>query len=99
MAKTVSKPKKQFFISLEDIDLTDEQLMRIDKGIQNVVLKELANIENAQNFSVQRDFSKIKFPNSPKPFPFPFPWGIIVYNPKNPWEQVIGNIKDVILKK
>ena len=40
--------KKQFFVSLEGVDLTDEQLKNIDRGIQNVVLSELSKVDNAQ---------------------------------------------------
>ena len=98
MAKKKLNSKKQFFISLDDIDLTDEQIKRIDKGIQNVVLKELASIDNVSNFAVKADLGKTLIPGKPRPFPFPFPWGIIIYNPKNPIEGVLQNIQKNILQ-
>ena len=41
--------KKQFFVSLEGVDLSDEQLKNIDRGIQNVVLSELSKVDNSQS--------------------------------------------------
>lgn len=61
------KSKKQFFVSLEGIDLSEQQLKNIDKGIQNVVLKELSNVDNSQPFIAVRDLTKI--PKFPKPLP------------------------------
>lgn len=37
---------KEFYISLEGIELTNEQINRIEKGIQELVLKEISKLNN-----------------------------------------------------
>lgn len=68
--------KKQFFVSLEGVDLSDEQLKNIDRGIQNVVLSELSKIDNTQAFGAYRDFRGLQKPLKVKDW---FPWGIIIF--------------------
>ncbi len=70
--------KKQFFVSLEGVDLTDEQLKNIDKGIQSVVLAELSKVDNTQAFGAHRDFKGLVRPLKVKDW---FPWGIIIFKP------------------
>ncbi|WEK68793.1 MAG: hypothetical protein P0Y62_13160 [Candidatus Chryseobacterium colombiense] len=68
--------KKQFFVSLEGVDLSDEQLKNIDRGIQNVVLSELSKVDNTQAFGAYRDFKGLTKPLRVKDW---FPWGIIIF--------------------
>ncbi len=68
--------KKQFFVSLEGVDLSDEQLKNIDKGIQHVVLSELSKVDNTQAFGAYRDFRGLPKPLKVKDW---FPWGIIIF--------------------
>ncbi|KMQ66645.1 hypothetical protein ACM46_03765 [Chryseobacterium angstadtii] len=70
--------KKHFFVSLEGVDLTAEQLKNIDKGIQNVVLSELSKIDNTQAFGAHRDFKGLVRPLKIKDW---FPWGIVIFKP------------------
>ena len=81
--------KKHFFISLEGVDLTDEQLKSIDKGIQSVVLSELSKIDNSQSFAAQRDFRGLTKPLRIKDW---FPWGIIIFKPG---VDIQSQIKDI----
>ena len=46
----------QFLASLEGIDLTAEQSKRISSGIQEVVMRELAQIDAHSEFSVANRF-------------------------------------------
>ncbi|HAO05837.1 MAG TPA: hypothetical protein DCQ50_02385 [Chryseobacterium sp.] len=75
---TLMATKKQFFVSLEGVDLTDEQLKNIDKGIQNVVLSELSKVDNTQAFGAHRNFRELTKPLKVKDW---FPWGIIIFKP------------------
>ncbi|WP_294301214.1 hypothetical protein [uncultured Chryseobacterium sp.] len=70
--------KKQFFVSLEGVDLTDEQLKNIDRGIQNVVLAELSKVDNTQAFEAHRNFKELVRPLKVRDW---FPWGIIIFKP------------------
>jgi len=70
--------KKQFFVSLEGVDLSDEQLKNIDRGIQNVVLSELSKLDNSQAFGAHRNFKEFLRPLRVKEW---FPWGIIIFKP------------------
>ncbi|RZJ49931.1 MAG: hypothetical protein EOO19_04355 [Chryseobacterium sp.] len=81
--------KKHFFVSLEGVDLSDEQLKKIDKGIQNVVLSELSKIDNTQSFSAQRDFRTMTKPLRIKDW---FPYGIIIFKPHI---DVQSQLKDI----
>jgi hypothetical protein len=81
--------KKHFFVSLEGVDLTDEQLKNIDRGIQSVVLSELSKVDNTQAFSAHRDFKGLVKPLRVKEW---FPWGIIIFKPGI---DIQGQIKDL----
>lgn len=70
--------KKQFFVSLEGVDLSDEQLKNIDRGIQNVVLSELSKVDNSQAFGAHRNMKEMIRPLKIKDW---FPWGIIIFKP------------------
>ena len=85
--------KKHFFVSLEGVDLSDEQLKNIDKGIQNVVLSELSKIDNTQSFSAQRDFRAITKPLRIKDW---FPWGILIFKPGIDMQSQIKDIQSQI---
>lgn len=87
-----TKSKKQFFVSLEGVDLTDAQLKSIDKGIQNVVLAELSKVDNSQAFLAHRDFGKLN-PGKIKDW---FPWGIIIFRPEIAIEKQIRDLQNVI---
>lgn len=39
-----SSKNKEFYISLEGINLTEEQIIKIEKGIHELVLKELSKL-------------------------------------------------------
>ncbi|MGG5209399.1 hypothetical protein ACQWU4_10645 [Chryseobacterium sp. MIQD13] len=86
--------KKHFFVSLEGVDLSDEQLKNIDKGIQNVVLSELSKIDNTQAFGAHRDFRGLVRPLKIKDW---FPWGIIIFKPgieiQNQLKEIQAQIK------
>lgn len=81
--------KKHFFVSLEGVDLTDEQLKNIDREIQSVVLSELSKVDNTQAFSAHRDFRGLVKPLRVKEW---FPWGIIIFKPGI---DIQGQIKDL----
>ena len=70
--------KKQFFVSLEGVDLSDEQLKNIDRGIQSVVLSELSKVDNSQSFGAHRNLKEMTRPLKIKDW---FPWGIIIFKP------------------
>ncbi len=70
--------KKQFFVSLEGVDLTDEQLKNIDRGIQNVVLSELSKVDNTQAFAAHRNLKELAKPLKVRDW---FPYGIIIFKP------------------
>lgn len=90
-----TKNKKLFFVSLEGVDLTDEQLKKIDKGIQQVVLKEISKIDNSKEFIVNQHLGTIPI----KPGKWPFPWGIIVRPPHIPIDTHIKDISAQIAKE
>lgn len=90
-----TKNKKHFFISLEGVDLSDEQLKRIDKGIQQVVLSEISKIDNSREFIVNQQLNKIVL----KPGKWPFPWGIIIRNPNIPFQDHIKDLSTQISKE
>lgn len=81
--------KKQFFVSLEGVDLTDEQLKNIDRGIQNVVLSELSKIDNTQAFTAHRNFKELARPLRVKDW---FPWGIIIFKPGTDINKQLADI-------
>jgi hypothetical protein len=85
--------KKQFFVSLEGVDLSDEQLKNIDRGIQNVVLSELSKIDNTQAFGAHRDFKGLIKPLKIKDW---FPWGIIISKPGIDIHSQINDIRSQI---
>lgn len=85
--------KKQFFVSLEGVDLTDEQLKNIDRGIQNVVLSELSKIDNTQAFSAHRDFRGVVKPLRIKDW---FPWGILILKPQIDVQSQLKEIQSQI---
>lgn len=85
--------KKQFFVSLEGVDLTDAQLKNIDKGIQNVVLSELSKIDNSQVFAAQRNLKDFVKPLRIKEW---FPWGIIIFKPGANLNKEIQQIQEQI---
>ena len=85
--------KKHFFVSLEGVDLSDEQLKNIDKGIQNVVLSELSKIDNTQSFSAQRDFRAMTKPLRIKDW---FPYGIIILKPQIDIQSQLKDIQSQI---
>lgn len=85
--------KKHFFVSLEGVDLSDEQLKNIDKGIQNVVLSELSKVDNTHSFSAQRDFRAITKPLRIKDW---FPYGIIIFKPQIDIQNQLKDIQSQI---
>lgn len=85
--------KKQFFVSLEGVDLTDEQLKNIDRGIQNVVLSELSKMDNTQAFGAHRNFKELTRPLKVKDW---FPWGIIIFKPGIDMNKQIAEINTQI---
>ncbi|AYN00831.1 hypothetical protein [Chryseobacterium sp. 3008163] len=85
--------KKHFFVSLEGVDLSDEQLKNIDKRIQNVVLSELSKVDNTQSFSAQRDFRAIIKPLRIKDW---FPWGIVILKPQIDIQSQLKDIQSQI---
>lgn len=85
--------KKHFFVSLEGVDLSDEQLKNIDKGIQNVVLSELSKVDNTQSFSAQRDFRAMTKPLRIKDW---FPYGIIILKPQIDIQSQLKGIQSQI---
>lgn len=76
--------ENQFLVNLDGLKLTDEQRQRINSGIQSVVMKEIAQIDQVEDFSV----TKIT-----KPFSFtsPFINGII-------WDKLRNSIQLNYLK-
>ena len=86
--------KKHFFISLEGVDLSNEQLKRIDKGIQQVVLSEISKIDNSSEFIVNQQPNKIGL----KPGDWPFPWGIIIRKPNIPFNDHIRDLTSQLRK-
>ncbi len=54
MAKTTNT---QFMASLEGIALSPEQTKRISSGIQEVVMRELAQVDQQAEFSVSKRFT------------------------------------------
>ncbi|SHH09823.1 hypothetical protein SAMN05421866_2117 [Chryseobacterium oranimense] len=85
--------KKHFFVSLEGVDLSDEQLKSIDRGIQSVVLSELSKIDNSQAFGAHRDFKGLVRPLKIKDW---FPWGIIIFKPGIDIQSQIKDIQSQI---
>ena len=53
------KKNKEFYVSLKGINLTEQQNSRIEKGIQEVVLKELMTLKEIPDNSILLT----KFPN------------------------------------
>lgn len=57
-----------FTVSLEGIDLTDEQVKRIDAGIKDVVMREIASVDHRADLAISRKltvnplFKTIKIP-------------------------------------
>lgn len=49
-------PNNQFVAALDGIDLTADQAKRISSGIQEVVMRELAHIDNHAEFSLAKQF-------------------------------------------
>jgi len=47
----------QFVVSLEGLELSKEQKKRIEKGIQDLVLQEIANIDHDVNMKVSKRFT------------------------------------------
>jgi len=85
-----TKNKKHFFVSLEGVDLSDEQLKRIDKGIQQVVLSELSKIDHSNEFVVTQQLSKIGLNRRN----WPFPWGIIIRKPDISFDEHILDLSE-----
>jgi hypothetical protein len=54
-----NKLNKEFYISLEGIEISNEQLNRIEKGIQELVIKELSKLKTIPDNSILLT----KFPN------------------------------------
>ncbi|GAB2563237.1 hypothetical protein [Spirosoma areae] len=49
---------KTFVVSLEGLELSDEQVKRIEHGIRSVVLNELAKIDNKGDLLLQKNFGE-----------------------------------------
>jgi hypothetical protein len=52
------KNDNQFSVSLNGIELSDEQRRRIDKGIKDVVMREIASIDNQGDFIINANIAK-----------------------------------------
>lgn len=54
---TKKKAKSIFLVSLEGLDLSAEQKKRIEDGIKNLVLKEIASLDLGGDIKISRRFS------------------------------------------
>ncbi|MBI5915292.1 MAG: hypothetical protein HY842_07940 [Bacteroidetes bacterium] len=61
-----------FAVSLDGVNLSDEQLKRIDSGIKEVVMRELAKVDNQGDLVINRKLElnpKFKLPDWLRPLP------------------------------
>jgi hypothetical protein len=49
-----TKANNQFLVALDGLELSESQRSNIQSGIQSVVMKELAQIDNLEAFSVSK---------------------------------------------
>ena len=71
------KAENQFLVSLEGLKLSNEQKIKINSGIQDVVMRELAQMDNLDNFAIVKKKKSIDVNAL-----HPFIWGIIWDNGK-----------------
>lgn len=53
-----SRSDNQFSVSLNGIDLSDAQRKKIDQGIKDVVMREIASIDNQGDFIINGNIGK-----------------------------------------
>ena len=76
--------ENQFVVSLEGIKLSNEQKQRINKGLKEVVMKELGNMDLANDVVLKKNNINLPILIGDRPFP----WGIILKNLKEQFEVV-----------
>lgn len=73
--------ENQFVVSLEGIKLSNEQKQRINKGLKEVVMKELGNMDLVNDVVLKKSKPNVPILLGDRPFI----WGIIL---KNLQEQI-----------